>query len=243
MCDKALSRAALELTQKIQMHFPSDIDPEVVQAWNGCPANIITEQLKAAFGHNPNSGKPVVEVKAPAKAKPALLEAVGTVSILATTDTFVAKNRFVVNTKHNAQVLISGLGDNFTEWFLLGVGKTEDPITEQALRYLKLRKFSLDGPIIEELGGEAKAETTLSEMFSLMEKQKLGEDGVLLNNGYANIFYIKDQNGVLRAVSVYWHDDGWYVDATSFEDPDGWSDGIQVVSRNSALESSATAAA
>jgi len=167
-----------------------------------------------------------------------ILEFISTVKVSATTSKFVAKDKFVVNTKRNAPVKISYLGDNFTEWFLSGSGKTEDPISEQTLCYHKLRQSSVDSPIITELGGEAKAETTLSEMFSLMEKQKNGEDGVLLNNGYANIFYTKDKNGVLRAVFVYWNDDGWGVIAYSFEYPYRWSDGRRVFSRNSVLESS-----
>lgn len=167
-----------------------------------------------------------------------LLDFVGTVSVPATTGKLVAKDRFVVNTKRNAPVKISAVWDNFTTWFLSGKGKTEDPISEQTLRYHKLRQSSVDGPIITELGGEAKAETTLSEMFSLMEKQKNGEDGVLLNNGWANLFYIKDQNGVLRTVRVDWYDGGWYVDAHSVEGPGRWRDGRRVFSRNSVLESS-----
>ena len=176
--------------------------------------------------------------------KPAtsILELVSTVGVAATTSKLVAKEKFVVNTKRNAPVKISYLGDNFTAWFLNGDGKTEDPISEQTLRYHKLRKSSVDGPIIEELGGEAKAETTLSEMFSLMEKQKHGEDGVLLNNGYANIFYIRDNAGVLRAVDVDWFGVGWFVHAISVEFPYGWFDGGQVFSRNSVLESSETSA-
>jgi hypothetical protein len=71
-----------------------------------------------------------------------------------------------------------------------------------------------------------------------MEKQKNGEGGVLLNNGYANIFYIRDQNRVLRAVGVNWHVDGWNVLADSVEHPRRWNDGDQVFSRNSVLESS-----
>jgi hypothetical protein len=171
-----------------------------------------------------------------------LLEFVGVATVPATTSKLVAKEKFVRDTGRKAKVKISYLGNNFTEWFLSGSGKTEDPITEQTLRYHKLRQSSVDGPIIGEFGGEAKAETTLSEMFSLMEKQKSGEDGVLLNNGYANIFYIKDQNGALRAVYVYWYDDGWLVYAHSVENPYGWRDGSQVFSRNSVLESSETSA-
>ena len=167
-----------------------------------------------------------------------LLDLVGMVTTSATTSKFVAKTAFVVNTKRNAKVLISAVWDNFTNWFLSGDGKTEDPISEQTLRYHKLRKSSVDGPIITELGGEEKSETTLTEMFSLMEKQKNGEDGVLLNNGYANIFYIKDVAGVLHSVSVRWDGGGWYVDAISVVDPFRWFDGRRVFSRNSDPKSS-----
>lgn len=179
-------------------------------------------------------------VPVPPERTPSILELVSTVVVSATTSKFVAKDKFVINTKRNAPVKISYLGDNFTSWFLNGDGKTEDAIMEQTLRYHKLRQSSVDGPIIAELGGAGKSETTLSEMFSLMEKQGKGEDGVLLNNGYANIFYIKDDAGVLRTVFVYWVGDGWYVRADSVESPGRWSGGRQVFSRNSVLESSET---
>jgi hypothetical protein len=38
------------------------------------------------------------------------------------------------------------------------------------------------------------------ERFSIMEKQRNGEAGPLLTDGYANIFYIEDVSGDLRAV-------------------------------------------
>lgn len=197
------------------------------------------QQLKQFLRKEPCwSNGQVAQVTQP-KTKPSILELVSTVGVSETTSKFVAKEKFVRDTGRNTAVKISYLGDNFTSWFLSGEGLTEDPISEQTLRYHKLRKSSVDGPIITELGGEAKAETTLSEMFSLMEKQKNGEDGVLLNNCYANIFYVRDQNGVLRAVRVYWFGDGWHVGAFSVEGPRGWwFGGYRVFSRNSVLESS-----
>jgi hypothetical protein len=185
-----------------------------------------------------------------AESKPALpsplellLLPLGTVLVSPTTSLFVAKDNFKLKVDGG---ICSYLGDNLKAWFLKGKGKIEPPFAGSTLQYAKLRKAATDMPqnpgkqaIIPELGGEAKAETTLSEMFSLMEKQKNGEDGVLLNNGYANIFYIRDGALVLRTVVVSWHGEGWSVCADSFEGAYGWGDGDQVFSRNSSvLESS-----
>ena len=157
-----------------------------------------------------------------------LLEIVGTVTVPATTKMFRAGASFLLKQDGG---ICSYLGDNFKHWFLEGDGKTEEPIGGQTLRYAKLRKSSKDAPIIDELGSEAKAETTLTEMFFLMEKQKNGEAGALLNNGYTNIFYIKDASGMLRAVNVYWFDDGWRVHANAVGSPRRWIDGHRVFSR------------
>ncbi len=62
MSDKAtLSNAELELTQRIQMHFPRGVlSAEILKQWNGCPAEIITAVITRAFGtslelHKPNA--------------------------------------------------------------------------------------------------------------------------------------------------------------------------------------------
>jgi len=162
--------------------------------------------------------------------KPTILEFLGTVSVPATNKKFVAKKKFVINTGDDAAVKISYLGDNFKAEFL---GKTEKPFAGSELRQQKLKQASVDGLIIAEIGGEAKAETTLTEVFALMEKQGKGESGTILNNGYANIFYVRNVKGVLRAVFVYWLDGGWGVGAYSVESPGRWFDGLQVFSRNS----------
>ena len=165
-----------------------------------------------------------------------LLDLVEDIVVPATTK-FIAREKFVVNTKHSARVKISFIGNNFAEWFLNGDGKVEEPRSETKLHYHKLLEYSVDGPIIQELGGEEKAETALSETFFLMERQKHGDAGVLLNNGYSNIFYVRDQADVLRAVDVFWGGGGWDVDALSVLDQYGWLGGSRVFSRNSVLMS------
>lgn len=155
-----------------------------------------------------------------------------------TSSKFVAKEKFVRDTGNDAKVKINYLGDNFTKWFLAGSGKIERPMGKQTLCYGDLKKASVDVPIITELGGAKKAETSLTELFSLMEKQGNGEGGALLTNGWTNIFYIKDMQGVLRAVYVDWNADGWGVLADVVSDPREWNDGYRVFSRNSALKTS-----
>lgn len=154
----------------------------------------------------------------------------GTTTTSATSEKFVAKEKFREDSK---EVKFYGFWSNFTNWFLAGDGKIEEPIGEQELRYGNLTKNSVDGPIIEDLGGEAKAESTLTELYDLLKKQANGEEGDLLTNGSVNIFYIRDTNGVLCAVVVRWDGVGWYVGADSVESLNVWAVGRRVLSRNS----------
>ena len=65
-----------------------------------------------------------------------------------------------------------------------------------------------------------------------MKKRSIGKAGVLLKNGYANIFYIKDIAGSLRTVYVIWLNGGWDVNADAVEGEGGWGHGRQVFSHN-----------
>jgi hypothetical protein len=55
--------------------------------------------------------------------------------------------------------------------------------------------------------------STLEDIASLIEAQPGGKPGLLLNNGYANIFYVEGKDGEIFAVDVYWHSGGraWFV--------------------------------
>ena len=172
----------------------------------------------------------VAQVTEP-KPTPSILELVSTVVVSATTSKFIAKDKFMINTNRDASVKISSICGIFTNRFLSGAGKIEDPISEQTLRYHKLREMSTDRMFITELGGEAKVETNLSVMFSFMEKPKNGEDDVLLNNDCANIFYIRDQNSVLSVVYLFWTNDGWDIHAYLALTSNIWLAGARVFSR------------
>lgn len=164
-----------------------------------------------------------------------LLVLVGTVTVAATTAPFLAddhfpRETFLSDNARNTDVKISTLGDAFKAWFL---GKAEKSFGGSTLRYGKLSRSSTDDLILSELGGEEKAETTLTELYAIMRAQRNDERGPLLTDGYANIFYIRDALGLLRTVSTHWTGDGWAVLALSLTDPLLWGNHNRVFSRNS----------
>ena len=163
------------------------------------------------------------------KAVETLIQHISSVTIHAQ-DRFFAKEGFKLKSDGGP---CSYLGDNFEKWFLQGDGKVEEPIPEMVLDYAKLLRSSKDGSVITSLGGEKVVEAKLSSILCLMSQQEKGQDGTLITNGYANIFYVEDINGALRAVRVVWEGDGWGVSACSVEGPYGWLVGFRVFSRKS----------
>jgi hypothetical protein len=154
---------------------------------------------------------------------------VSTFTVPATTKEFVVKDNFVVDTSKEAKVKISHLDHNFKAWFM---GKTEKVFSGSTVYGRQLEKYAVDSPILVELGGEEVAETSLTELYVAMAAQPNGESGALLNNGRANIFYIRDVSGTLRAVYVLWFDGGWYIPARSVQFPFDWHGGLRIFSHN-----------
>lgn len=124
--------------------------------------------------------------------------------------------------------------DNFKNWVLTEISDVIPAFTG------KISKFSLtknmnDAEIQAELGNSTPF--SVSEFAAIIKgliaKQPKGEDGDLLNNGYANIFYVKLANGTVVAVDVLWDggDRGWDFRTGSLDDGQ-WSDGYCVFSRS-----------
>jgi hypothetical protein len=151
-----------------------------------------------------------------------LLQADGVTDIPASGECFVAKAHF---TAKNREVRISTVWEEFKKRF---INKVDDKPAAVSLRKYKLRKISPDGPIIECLGGESKVVTNIASIYSMMKRQAFGQPGALQVNGYANIFYVRDKDGVLCAVRVGWDGEGWNIDAIAAHDPLAWNGQHQV---------------
>lgn len=162
------------------------------------------------------------------KASSILLRRVTAVS-LPVVARFVAADHFKKNVSATAIVRIGFVGDNSKKYLL---GKIEDGVQAATLAVDTLIKASVDTPIRAELG-ERREITALAHLWELMKNQPNGENGVLLTNGYANIFYTIGLDGNVWAVNVSWYSfsEGWHVRADSVEVPKGWGAGCQVFSQ------------
>ncbi len=216
--------AYVEFQLAVLRALPRDIDPDIADGWRNNGQSLAKVLREALLPPEESESIPAPQPKP-------LLVPFGTTVVSPTTTPFTAKDHFVVNTKRNAAVKIAYIWDDFTSWFM---DKVEQPFEGSTLKFGTLSRSSVDAPIIAELGGEEKAETTLAEVFALMSNQPNGEKGALLTNGYVNIFYVRDAKGVLRAVRVYWlaARGCWHVSAFSVSDPGTWDGGRQVFSRN-----------
>ncbi len=127
-------------------------------------------------------------------AKPQLLEFVRAY------ETLPAKRFGVGNffTTRNSKVKITFINETFQKVF---GNKIEENVQPATLRAHRLTVNEFDPWIIVGLG-KTSYKSSLAHVASLMEQQPNGEeDGILLNNGRANIFYVPDDNGNLWAVS------------------------------------------
>jgi hypothetical protein len=156
-----------------------------------------------------------------------LFDRLSTVNVRATSTRFLAKEHFALNMDPGGKVMISYILDNFQHWFS---EKAEEPIGETTLCSRELQRNASDAVILAELG-ERNVETTLTEVFSLMDSQRRGEPGILSINGWGNIFYIRDVSNVLRAVDCHWCDGGWNIEASRIGRLVEWPIRDRIVSR------------
>ena len=164
----------------------------------------------------------------PLDPKSPLLQPLETAVVPATTAPLVIRDFF----KKNSWVKFSTIFGEFKNRFF---DKSEKPITEVTYRKYKLLQIAADGPIIAELGGEAKVEGTATAALVLLQRQGNGGAGFLQTNGYANIFYARDKKGVLCAIRIGWTDDGWLIDALPVQDPVAWNGRHEIFCPLSAL--------
>ncbi len=101
--------------------------------------------------------------------------------------------------------------DTFADHLDLSARQTVDSAPERPYVASLLKANAYDKDIRKELPESHLS--TLEDIAGLIEAQRSGKSGFLLNNGYVNIFYVEDKNGEVFAVNVRWFsvDRRWFV--------------------------------
>ena len=106
--------------------------------------------------------------------------------------------------------------DSFADHLDLHAKQAVDSAPERPYVASLLKANAYDRDIRKELPETHLS--TLEDIAGLIEAQPNGKSGFLLNNGYANIFYVEGKNGEVFAVIVgclsdyrMWNVDGWQL--------------------------------
>ncbi len=150
--------------------------------------------------------------------------------------------RFAANeslAKDSKKATIGWNGENLKANFLAGHGHIEKDISAAKIGIYQLETRANNQEIVDALGGWEKASIHLGRLGFLLEQQSNGENGLLLTNGFANLFPVEDENGGKWLVDAYWYASYrfWYVEPYSLSDALQWRAGDRVFSRDS-LETS-----
>lgn len=105
--------------------------------------------------------------------------------------------------------------DTFADRFCLGARQAVDSAPERPYVASLLKANAYDKDIRKELPETHLS--TLEDIAGLIEAQPNGKSGFLLNNGWANIFYVEGKNGDVFAVSVRWLSGGRSWDVGGWE--------------------------
>lgn len=138
---------------------------------------------------------------------------------------FVVRDHFREDSSSQAEVSIAWLGAMFIQQFL---DKIEDEDDGAVVRAFVLREAARDTQILDAL--DNGAETQLGDLWCLLKRQPKGESGTLLTQAAPNVFYIRDVQGIRRAVDAVWNGAGWEIGASTIG-PNRWLAGRQVFSR------------
>ena len=125
--------------------------------------------------------------------------------------------------------------DTFADRLDVNARRTVDSAPERPYVASLLKANAYDMDIRKELPETHLS--TLEDIAGLIEAQPNGKSGLLLNNGYANIFYVEGKNGEVFAVNVDWGSGNreWNVRGWELGEIGNWNAGRQVLCPGNAV--------
>lgn len=127
------------------------------------------------------------------------------------------------------------IGGNFDNWIKPELSE-KIPAFNGNLASYKLTKNMYDSEIRSEIGEDQvfTPDEAMAIVFTIISKQPNGETGDFLNTGYANILYVRLQNGEVVSMGVSWYsgDREWRLNSNRLDEDGRWLGGGRVFSRS-----------
>lgn len=139
---------------------------------------------------------------------------------------FQPRMLFCMNLREPVVVRIADVSSSFRQYFFSALASRVAPSSQ--LDFFNLMDRLPVGNIIEEVGGEGAAATTLQAIWYLLCQQGNGEFGRLLTNGMFNYFFVKDHRRKLRVVCLIYRGEGWHISAFNSTSTHEWYRGDRV---------------
>lgn len=200
----------LTLAGNLVKGVPVDLDPDTIEHWNDNCGELHAELHRLLRRENPAQRilSPFIQMTLPAREDP-----------------FIVNQKYVVDTSEDAVVNIS-----YVDSEILNDATVIAPRGEVILSRSELLLPASFRELNEVVSGPA---IELDQVWGMVKLQAKGEEGALLNDGKANLFPKAMINGKVRALDVYWDDDGWRFHVRSVAFRYRWGAGRQSVFRNS----------
>ena len=202
MSNKALTNGELELTQKIQTHFPRGISPELIASWNGCPKELLMARLTDIFSQPPEEAKTTSFLRLISGDKALVIDAVDGTEILA-----------------DANDVFKYIDGDFKNWGAdeKGPATKETPVNvhEMVKDGTFAEMFSSLNPDVEKLF------FTHHQIKNFVQKKS----DWLRTDGYATFFTFKSKGERFVAYVDFGSDDRLRVYVYRFVHDDRWSAG------------------
>lgn len=214
---QGLTPAELELTQRMQMHFPQGLSSRVLNAGNGCRSHRLTGAIRKMMDEL---------AKNSVIFENGLFSFVHSVSV-AHFPEFVVGDYFKRGHTQDGVTISSTMGDDFEERFR---PKIEKNVTESVVQVYKLLGESRSSFIINEFGGKNRVETALAHIWHLLAIHgRRGEgEGILSVDGSPNVFFSYDVDDILWSVIAERYTDGWLMCANPIKSCDPWKEGTRI---------------
>lgn len=178
---------------------------ELIQEVINSKDNAMAKKMLAAISLKKledNEGDSIKEIEAKAKAN------ILSFPVQPTADYFIVNKRISTKVNKKSLIKISFIDYGFNRRFVRII---EQPSAGSIIYGCDISEKGVDSPLYIAMNSQGKSPIMLAEIYQLLLAQPNGEDGIMLNNGFGNVFFVGCQPGDKMAIVLFWNVAGWVI--------------------------------